>query len=50
LLSRINLQDDGRTPLHEAVINGDAATVEALIVAGGPNLIDIRDAVGCTMK
>jgi hypothetical protein len=32
------------------VINGDAATVEALIVAGGPELIDIKDWVGCTMK
>jgi len=32
------------------VINGDAATVEALIVAARPELIDIRDAVGCTMK
>jgi ankyrin repeat protein len=49
LLSRINLQR-GRTPLHEAVINGDAATVEALIVAAGPELIDIKDRVGCTMK
>ena len=31
----------GRTSLHEAVCTRDAATVEALIVASGPKLIDI---------
>ena len=50
LLSPANAQNDQRTPLHEAAFNGDAATVEALIVAGGPELIDIKDWVGCTMK
>jgi len=35
-----------RNPLHEAVVNGDAATVEALIVSAGPKLIDVKDSVG----
>jgi len=45
----VNLQP-GRTSLHEAVVNGDAATVKALIVAAGPKLIDARDSVGYTVK
>jgi len=39
-------EDDERTPLHKAVLNGDAATVEALIVAAAPERIDVRDWVG----
>jgi len=38
--------EDWRYSLHEAVINGDAATVEAIIVAAGPDLIDDEDSVG----
>jgi len=41
-------EDEERTPLHEAVANGDAATVEALIVAAGPERIDVRDSNGAT--
>jgi hypothetical protein len=37
----------GRTSLHEAVCTRDAATVEALIVAASPMLIDAKDSVGC---
>jgi hypothetical protein len=36
----------GRTSLHEAVIDGDAATVKALLVAGSK--IDTRDYFGAT--
>ena len=49
LLSPANAQNDQRTPLHEAAFNGDAATVEALIVAG-PKLIDVADSVGHSIK
>jgi len=45
LYSRIDLQHGRFFPLHEAVINGDAVTVEAVIVAG-PKLIDVNYWVG----
>ena len=41
---RVDLQY-GRFSLHEAVFNGNAATVESVIVAAGPGLIDIADLV-----
>jgi hypothetical protein len=43
-LSRANAQHGRRSPLNKAVLNGDAATVEALIVAG-PKLDDIVNSV-----
>lgn len=42
-LSRANVQD-GHFSLHEAAINGDAAAVEAVIVAG-PELTKVEDSV-----
>ena len=38
-----DINEDGRTPLHEAVVNGDVATVKALIVAVGPKEVEIAD-------
>jgi len=49
LLSRINAQPES-TPLYEAVLDGNAATVEAIVVAARPELIDLKDTVGYPMK
>ena len=46
LISYIDAQH-GCTLLHEAVTNGDAATVAAIVVAG-PKLIDVMDSVRCS--